>query len=453
MSINSKINGKFINQNRNLSGNKSQRNVYNKNSVIISTDLPLIDQRNQINNYNIKKNKIQKHCSYKKIVFNPISSKYQKKLKESLLSPISPLSKNKNYSNIDIKQISRRKFRPLNINRIYSENKFNYNSSHKNLKNISTNINNNKIDAEKNNLNKDRQKNHNLDLINLLMKYKCKKCNDTKDEKKCKYIINNKHIQEFKKSILELYNNVGKNEKKYLNNINFVHCFLYNNNNIYPNSESLPYIKNRSKSFDKNSHEETLINKNINYYKEIEPKFEYIDFLGTPNKIITKLTTKYKNDDDNNNNNKEKSDIYDIKDNNINNELNDNLDFYKNLRKLKSIALKDTDDYKKRQYIKDLQKRKSNEKVLEEEKLKQNGKENIIELSKKGFDKLRSDKIRNFSHLINNTIKRHNIVTKKLNEIIELNKQNYIKEYSKYGTDLNPKKEEEDKRTENNNSE
>jgi hypothetical protein len=174
--------------------------------------------------------------------------------------------------------------------------------------------------------------------------------------------------------------------------------------------------------------------------------------LGTPNKIITKLTTKYKNDDDNNNN-KEKSDIYDIKDNNINNELNDNLDFYKNLRKLKSIALKDTDDYKKRQYIKDLQKRKSNEKVLEEEKLKQNGKENIIELSKKGFDKLRSDKIRNFSYLINNTIKRHNIVTKKLNEIIELNKQNYIKEYSKYGTDLNPKKEEEDKRTENNTSE
>jgi hypothetical protein len=227
MSINSKINGKFINQNRNLSGNKSQRNVYNKNSVIISTDLPLIDQRNQSLNCNIKKNKIQKHCSYKKIVFNPISSKYHKKLKESLLSPISPLSKNKNYSNIDIKQISRRKFRPLNINRIYSENKFNYNSSHKNLKNISTNINNNKIDAEKNNLNKDRQKNHNLDLINLLMKYKCKKCNDTKDEKKCKYIINNKHIQEFKKSILELYNNVGKNEKKYLNNINFVHCFLY----------------------------------------------------------------------------------------------------------------------------------------------------------------------------------------------------------------------------------
>ena len=85
--------------------------------------------------------------------------------------------------------------------------------------------------------------------------------------------------------------------------------------------------------------------------------------------------------------------------------------------------------------------------------MRQNRKENIIELSKKGFDKLRSDKIRNFSHLINNTIKRHNIVTKKLNEIIELNKQNYIKEYSKYGTDLNPKKEEEDKRTENNNSE
>lgn len=447
MLISNKINGKVINQNRNLSGNKSQKNAYDKNSVIISTDLPLIEQRNQSNNCNIKNNKIQKHCSYKKIVFNQISSKYQKKLKESLLSPISPLSKIKNYSNIDIKQFSKRKFRPLNINRIFSENKFNYNSSHKNLKNISSNLNsnnNNNIEAEKNNLNKDVQKSHNLELINLLMKYKCKKCNDTKDECKCKYIINNKHIQEFKKSILELYNKIGKNQKKYLNNINFVHCFLYNNNNnnIYLNSESLPKIKNRSKSFDKNSQEDTLIQKHIIYHKEIEPKFEYIDFLGTPNKIITKLTTTYKNDD-NYNNNKEKSDICD---------KIDNFELHKNLRNIKSIALKDTHEYKNRKNIKDLQK-KVNEKVLKDEKLKKDGKTNVIELSKKGFDKLRSDKIRNFSHIINDTIIKHNIVTKKLSEIIELNKQNYIKEYSKYGNDLNLKKEEEDKNTENNNSE
>ena len=451
MSISNNINEKVINQNRNLSGNKSQRNVYDKNSVIISSDLPLIERRNQSNNCNIKKNKIQKHCFYKKIVFNPVSSKYQKKLKESLLSPISPLSKNKNYSNFDLKQFSKRKFRPLNINRIYSENK--YNSSRKNLKNTSNNIssyNNNNIDAEKNNLDKDKWKNHNLDLINLLMKYKHKKYNETKDKCKCKYIINNKHIQEFKKSILELYNKVGKNQKKYLNNINFVHFFLYNNNNIYLNSETLPNIKNKSKSFEINTHENTLINKNMNNYKLIEPKFEYIDFFGSPNKIITKLTTNYKNND---NNSKEKPVICDINDNNKINELNYNLEFHKNLRNLKSIALKDTSEYKNRKNIKKLQKRKSNEKILEEEKLKQNGKTNIIELSKKGFDKLRSDRIRNFSHLINNTIKKHNIVTKKLNEIIELNKQNYIKEYSKYGSDLNLKKEEEDKKTENNNSE
>jgi len=112
--------------------------------------------------------------------------------------------------------------------------------------------------------------------------------------------------------------------------------------------------------------------------------------------------------------------------------------------------LKDTHEYKNRKNIKDLQK-KVNEKVLKDEKLKKNGKTNVIELSKKGFDKLRSDKIRNFSHIINDTIIKHNIVTKKLSEIIELNKQNYIKEYSKYGNDLNLKKEEEDKKTENNN--
>ena len=463
-SNNVNANQQFINQNRNLSGNKPQKNESDKNSVIISTDLPLIEQRkqrnksNKSNNCNINKNKMLKHCSIKKIVFNPISSKLHKKLKESLLSPISPLSKNKNYSNIEIKQFSKRKFRPLNINRIYSENKYNFNSSHKNFKNISTYMsssNNNNVDIEKNNMNKDKetQKNHNLDLINLLMNYRCKKCNDTKDECKCKYITNNKHIQEFKKSIMELYNKIGKNQKKYLNNINFVHCYLYNNNNnnIYPNSESLPNIKNMSKSYEKNTHEDTLINKNLNNHQEIEPKFEYIDFFGTPNKIITKLTTNYKINNNDKNDFKKKSDFYN--DNNKkNNELNSNLELHKNLRYLKSIALKDTDEYKNRNYIKKLQKKKTKEKALKEEILKQNGKENVIELSRKGFDKLRSDKIRNFSHLINNTIKKHNIVTKKLNEIIELNKQNYIKEYSKYGTDLNIKKEE-DKKTENENSE
>jgi hypothetical protein len=193
-----------------------------------------------------------------------------------------------------------------------------------------------------------------------------------------------------------------------------------------------------------------IINKNINNYKLIEPKFEYIDYFGSPNKIITKLTTNYKNND---NNSKKKPVICDINDNNKINELNYNLEFHKNLRNLKSIALKDTNEYKNRKNIKILQKRKSNEKILEEEKLKQNGKTNIIELSKKGFDKLRNDRIRNFSHLINNTIKKHNVVTKKLNEIIELNKQNYIKEYNKYGNDLNLKNEEENKKTENNNKE
>lgn len=441
MSISNKINEKFINQNGNLSGNKSQRNVSDKNSATIATELPLIEQRNK------NKNKIKKHCSFKKIVFNPISSKFQKKLKESVLSPISPLSKNKNYSSIEMKQFSKRKLRPLNLNRIYPENKYNSNSSHKNLKNMSANIisyNKNNIDDDKNNLIKG-QKSHNLSLINLLMKYKCKKCNDTKDECKCKYIANNKHIQEFKKSILELYNKVGKNQKRYLNNINFVHFFLYNN--VYLNSEYFPNKKNISKSFDKNSHEDINKNINMNNDEEFEPKFEYIDYFGIPNKIITKLTTSYKND----NNNKKKSDACKLNDNRKNNEFKHNLVFHKNIRNLKLMALKDTDEYKNRNYIKILQKRKTNEKVLDEEKLKQIGQANMIELSKKGYDKLKTDKIRNFSYLINNTIKEHNFVTKQLNEIIELNKQNYIKEYSKYGNDLKLKKEE-DKSIENNNS-
>ena len=224
--------------------------------------------------------------------------------------------------------------------------------------------------------------------------------------------------------------------------------------NIYKNLKKAfqNYIikQEKTKSFEKNTHEDTLINKNINNHREIEPKFEYIDYFGSSNKLITKLTTNYKNND---NNNSEKPYIYNINDNYKNNELNYNFELYQNLRKLKLIALKDTYEYKNRKNIKKLQNKKSNEKILEEEKLRQNGKTNIIELSKKGFDKLRNDRIRNFSHLINNTIKKHNVVTKKLNEIIELNKQNYIKEYNKYGNDLNLKNEEENKKTENNNKE
>ena len=436
MSINNiKINENHIFQNNNIprinSGmNNSERNN-EPNLIRNNSDLPLIKLKNQSNNCNINKKKF----SIKRIVFNPISFDYQKRLKKLLLFPSTSLSKNRNNSSLDLKLLYKRKLHPLNLNK--SEIKNDSNTSRRSMKKSicieSTNNNNN----EENSI----QQNNNflkLKIINLLSKYKYESNKDIKMNNKNKFITNNKHIQEFKKSIEDLYNSIGENQKQYLNNINFVHCFLYNNfRNKYQNRNSLLHKNSLSKSAEKSSY-------SIKIENEINPKYEYIDYFGKENKIITRLTTNNKNIS------MEKIQSYELNnDKNNNNEINNKLKLNYQLRVPKLIALRDTDEYKNKNFIKFLEKKKANEKIFKEEKIKKNNEMNIIEVSKKGYEKLKNDKIKNFSNLISNTIKQHNSVIKRLDNIIELDKQNYIKKYSEYGiNDLNIK--ENDIKNENN---
>ena len=385
--------------------NKNDNNFKNK-------ELPSIILKNQSNNCNINK----KNVSIKKLVFNPISYEKQQKLKKkSILSPIphSSLNNNKNKSSLELKPLSKKKLQPLNFNRsssevkIKNENKSIIKNRSQSLKQISRNLNLNNNENKNNSYDNDnsnniiiRPKQLNLKIINFLTKYKFRGHKDITLKNKYKFIINNKHIQEFKKSIQELYNKIDK-QKKYLNNANFVHCFLFNTDRTlhsYHDSFSAPN-KNTSINL---SHE--------NNNNEINPKYEYINYFGKENKIITRLTSDLT-----------KMNTYD--------EINNDLILHKQLKVPKLIALKDSEDYRNKNYIKILQKKKKNEKLNEIKNKVDKKVNNAVEMSKKGFEIMKSNKMKNFSGLIKNTIKEHNSVLKKLDDMVEIDKEQYKKDF------------------------
>jgi len=413
------INESINNPNKNISyinsiiknNEKSNDLNYNKKN----SDKQIKKLKNQSNNCNINK----KNLYIKKLVFNPISLEDQKKLRKSILSPIPHGSiKNKNYSSIELKPVpisKRRKLQPLNLNKSSSEVIFSINKRNLNNRKFSFNINSNNNDDY---INKGfKQKNINLKLIGFFTKYKYKDNKDYKDiEVKNKYkpISNSKHIQEFKKSISDLYNKIDE-PKKFLYKANFIHKFLFNTDRvIYQNSDSLSFQNKYPKNIQKI--EDNVISNDYDDINEIKPKYEYIDYFGKENKIITKLTTNSKDTSTYNNE--------------IKNIIN-NLKLNKQLRAPKLIALKDSDEYRNKNYIKLIQKKNEREKKEgeEEKKRKERGIKQIINISKKGFEQLKTKKIKKFSGLIQNTIKEHKSVIKKLDNMIEIDKQNYQKEF------------------------
>ena len=54
---------------------------------------------------------------------------------------------------------------------------------------------------------------------------------------------------------------------------------------------------------------------------------------------------------------------------------------------------------------------------------------NAVEMSKKGFEIMKSNKMKNFSGLIKNTIKEHNSVLKKLDDMVGIDKEQYKKDF------------------------
>lgn len=421
MSLSTKIlNENLINYNNNCP-KESKKNISDNKIDIYSiknNDLPLIKVKNKSNICNFNRHNLY----IKKLVFNPISYKEKKKIKRSLLSPIhhSSLNKNINFSSSELKLLTKKKLQPLILRRSSSEINIKGNISTKNKSQDSGKIANNIIsdynkDNFYNNINPIykgiKNKKINLKIIELFTKYKFMGHKDITLKNKFKYICNNKHIQEFKKSILDLYNKIDVNQKKYLNKENFVHCFLFNSDRI---------IHQNHKSFSapiKKSDSSISYENSIN---EINPKYEYVDYFGKESKIITKLT----------------SDL-NISNENNNNEIKHNVILNKQLRVPKLIALKDSEDYRNKNYIKILQKKKKNEKLAEAEKIKENKNMlNIIEISKKGFEQLKNNKMKDFTGLIKYTMNKHKSVTKKLDGIIEMDKEQYEKDFNEINPNL-----------------
>ena len=409
------MNHRIINENLNKQKKNNNKmtlifNTENKNDNKINNNiyLPSIKLKNKSNNCNINKN----HYFIQKLVFNPISYEKQKKLfKRSLLSPIYHSALIKNYSSKELKPLSKKHLQPLNLHRSSSEVKFEKHSLIKNRsENFSNNINFNNNQNKYNNYNNDNKDikptQLHLNFINFLTKYKFRGNNDIILRNKYKYISNKKHLEEFKKSILDLYNKVEKTKKKYLNNANFVHYFLFNTDRtIHPfhDSSSVP---------NKNSSSMISYSNNIN---DINPKYEYINYFGKENKIITRLTS-------------DENKIY--QDNKSENEINTDVKLHKKLKVPKLIALKDSEEYRNKNYIKILQKKKKDEKIIEELKIKEKkNMDNTIEISKKGYEVIKNNKMKNFNGLIKYTVKEHESFVKKLDEMIEIDKEQYEKDF------------------------
>ena len=419
-----KIIKESIIKSRNSQTKKSMINIFENKSNYISKnnniELPSINRKNQSNNCQINK----KNLFIKKLVFNPISYEYKNKIKKSLFSPVpySPIKKNRNYSSIDLKPLPIRQLQPLNLNRSSSEIKLDKKPSMQNISQnrgqVSTNIisDNNKEDYNRSIDNDIKYKKMNIKIIDFLTKYNLRGNKDNALEKnKYKYIYNSKHIQEFKRSILELYNRIEDTKRKYLDNENFINYFL---------DKEIPHYKKSISGPNKKSIDNISYDYNIN---EIKPKYEYIDYFGKENKIITKLTTNITKKDIEDKNNDEK--------NNLNLKLNNQL------RVPKLIALKEFEDYKNKNYIKILQNKKLNEKMLEEQEENKKRKimSNSIKINQKGFEKMKNSKINNFSGLIDNVVEQHNSVMKKLKDIIEVDRKQYEKDFNEIKLDINIK--------------
>ena len=361
---------------------------------------------------NCNKNKINLHN--KKIIFNPISIEQQKKLlkklQKHLLSPLSYEELSRKYSSVNIKNRSKKKLKPLN--KSISESNTTPRNKILNKRKILTNINSN----DKNCLKIIKNKNISLKTINLLSKYQLRKKGIISLKNNYKFIINNKHIQEFKKCISDLYNKRDK-EKEYMKKASSVHRLLFscqnrdshsfeNKINVYKNLGSkTPYNYNKS---------------------EIRPKYEYIDYLGTKNKVITRFTY---------------SNLYNIsaynnKNDDIKNDINNDIQLNKKLKVSKIFALKDTEEYKNKNFIKILEKKNKSEKNKREIiKRPVRGIKQIIDISQKGFEKLKKYRIKQFTGIIDNAFKEHKTVMKEMDKIIEKTKELYQQNYEQIDID------------------
>ena len=369
---------------------RNKNNISTKNnSISISESKNDLKENNENNNNELPiintkiiNKKPKGKLFYKKIVFNPISYDYQSKIK--LLSQVKPIAKtiNKHYSMKEISEFAHRKYLMKNYQKNTDINNNNNSNSKRNNKKkriISRNISDINVINERPNLN----------IINITKNHSTKEKENnikkiTKSENKSKIYCNtNRYIINYRNSLEAIYDPKNHEDKKYQNKLDFVHNYLY-----------------------KTSDNEIIKPINKKNIKEILPRYEFISYSGKTSKVITKLTsTKYEP--------KEEKKLSIIK------------------LKLKSPYLVDyenVDDYRNKRYIKILQykKKKSREKEM---KLKKKELKNFNEINKRGLEEVHKMKNKSFSELVNNAFEQRDKITFKLENLINIDKKMYEKEF------------------------
>ena len=370
-----------LNINPILKKNKSIKNLLSNlklKKLNNNYELPFIHSKIKIDKHDKSKTKLNK------LSLNFVSYDYKNKLK--LLSQITPLTKKikKYYSTKEIQEFNKKYSFPMNYHGTMDNNISS--SSSRNRKSLNLITRNSSDINDKSNLGI-------IDLSNALTIKEDTKISYRKIENKEK--MSSQNCQRFinlKKGLEKILNPKGFKSKKYEGKKQLVHNYLFKTS-----------LKNDDimKNEDKNS-------------DEIFPKFEYVNYFGTTQKLITRLTS-------NNKNNSEEKNYF-------------NNNYLKLKLKLKSPDLIDYDnfdDYRNKKYIEQIQKKIKNKKKLEQEIIDDNKEffKNLKEQVKINYEKLVENNKRSFDKYIYGALVEKNIIDNKLDNLIEIDKKIYENDF------------------------
>ena len=370
-----------LNINPILKKNKSIKNLLSNlklKKLNNNYELPFIHSKIKIDKHDKSKTKLNK------LSLNFVSYDYKNRLK--LLSQITPLTKKikKYYSTKEIQEFNKKYSFPMNYHGTMDNNISS--SSSRNRKSLNLITRNSSDINDKSNLGI-------IDLSNALTIKEDTKSSYRKIENKEK--MSSQNCQRFinlKKGLEKILNPKGFKSKKYEGKKQLVHNYLFKTS-----------LKNDDimKNEDKNS-------------DEIFPKFEYVNYFGTTQKLITRLTS-------NNKNNSEEKNYF-------------NNNYLKLKLKLKSPDLIDYDnfdDYRNRKYIEQIQEKIKNKKKLEQEIIDDNKEffKNLKEQVKINYEKLVENNKRSFDKYIYGALVEKNIIDNKLDNLIEIDKKIYENDF------------------------
>ena len=370
-----------LNINPILKKNKSIKNFLSNlklNKLNNNYELPFIHSKIKIDKHGKSRTKLNK------LSLNFISNDYKNRLK--LLSKLSPLTKKikKYYSKKEIQEFNKKYSSPINYHGTMDNNISS--SRNRNRKSLNLITRNSSDINDKSNLGI-------IDLSNALTMKEETKISYRKIENKEKMSLpNSQRFINLKKGLEKILNPKHFKSKKYEFKKQLVHNYLF---------------KTSSKNDDIMKNED----KNMN---DIFPKFEYVNYFGTTQKLITRLTS-------NNKNNSEEKNNY-------------NNNYLKLKLKLKSpdlIDYENFDDYRNKKYIEQIQKKIKNKKKLEQEIIDDNKEffKNLKEKVKINYEKFVEINKRSFDKYIYGALVEKNIIDNKLDNLIEIDKKLYENDF------------------------